>query len=77
MKWIIAAFTGGFGLIWVAVSLLSVVAWVYGAILTFKASVVLGIVGFFFLVPYPIEAICHVITGYDIAQHLARALGLS
>jgi hypothetical protein len=47
--------------------------WIYGAILTFKASVLLGIFVFFIIGGYVLEAIVSFF-GYDIAQQVVIEL---
>ncbi|HEY9774562.1 MAG TPA: hypothetical protein V6C81_12235 [Planktothrix sp.] len=67
----------GFGLAWLAFVIVGAVAWIQGIIMVFHASVVLGIVSLFVQVPYVLESVVYWFTGYDIALHIARALGLS
>ena len=52
------------------------VACIQGLIMCFKASIVLGIAGFFLGAPWALEAVCWWFTHYDIAKHIATALGL-
>ena len=57
-------------------AILYLVACIQGLIMTFKASIVLGICGFFFGLPFAAEAVVWWFTKYDIALHIAKAFGL-
>ena len=56
--------------------ILYLVACIQGLIMTFKASIVLGICGLFLGAPWAVEAVVWWFTKYDLAQHIAKAFGL-
>jgi len=70
MKW----FAGTFGLVWLVLVIVGIVAWIHGIVLAFSASVLLGIICIFIEVPFPVFAIAYWITGVDLAQRIVEAL---
>jgi hypothetical protein len=73
-EWFFGLFAGTFGLLWLVVTVVTVIAWFKGLVMAFSASVILGIVCFFLQVPFPIFAIAYWLTGVDLAQRIAHAL---
>lgn len=70
MKW----FAGTFGLVWLVLVIVGIVAWIHGIVLAFSASVLLGIICIFIEVPFPVFAIAYWIAGVDLAQRIVEAL---
>lgn len=67
-------FAGAFGLVWLALVIVMIAAWVHGIVLAFSASVLLGIICIFIEIPFPVFAIAYWITGVDLAQKIVEAL---
>jgi hypothetical protein len=66
----------GAGLFSLAIGVLIIWTWIQGLIMCFHASIVVGIVGLFLQAPFCLETIVYWCSGYDMALHIARALGL-
>lgn len=67
-------FAGAFGLIWLALAIIGIAAWVQGLILAFSASILLGVICIFIEVPFLVFGIVYWITGIDLAQRIVESL---
>ena len=75
LKYFASLFLGA-GIVFMSLWVLAIVAWIQGIVMIFHASIVLGIISLFFQVPYFVESVVYWVTGYDIALHIALALGI-
>lgn len=59
----------GIGLLigWLGLLITIICNWIYGAVICFKASVILGIVGLFIPPLFPVASLVKIITGTNIA----------
>lgn len=58
----------------ILVAALCIASFIHGLVLTFKSSIILGIICLFLCVPYSLIAVVYWITGVDLAERVVRAL---
>lgn len=63
-----------FVIFWLIFCLVLAVAWVHGIILTFRASVILGLICLLLHVPFVLVALVYWVSGFNLAQRLVDEL---
>lgn len=57
-----------------ALMLVCIASFVHGLVLSFKSSIILGILCLFLAIPYPLIAVVYWVSGVDLAERVVRAL---
>lgn len=57
-----------------ALCLAVIAAWLHGLVLSFRSSIILGVICLFLAVPYALIGLLYWATGIDLAQRTVRAL---
>lgn len=57
-----------------ALIVVCIASWIHGLVLTFKASIILGIICLFLAVPFPLFAVVYWVSGVDLAERIVRAI---